>query len=198
MAGLLDNEEDLDAYLRRLMTGTRTVGGGGNIGPLAVNVSQDYAANPQRALEVLERQPDVRAADIGYTHTFSPGVQARINAAVNQQPGQEAMIQPGASLNLGPLSLSGGVNIQRRPDQETGDLTTKVVPRFGAGMTVPLFGGDASVNATITPGEAKAIAAGWRKKILGDRGDIGITGTYSQPTYGDPQWGVGIGGKIRF
>ena len=131
-----------------------------------------------------------------YTHSFAPGVQARINAQV-QPPSimpsqvQQAMpsqISPSLGLQLGPLSLSGGL-------QPQGDGSLR--PTIGAGLKVPLPG-DATGEAkfSYTPEQLKLLEAAYSKKLWG--GDLSIQGNYGQPAQGDPTWGVSARYRRRF
>jgi len=200
MAGLLDRQEDLEEYLQRMLYGTRSEGRWFTIGEGDTRVSGNYSEErptaPLHPWEVIEPPAQSRTGTVGVEHNFSPDVQARLNAALTPQPGGPPMIQPSAGLNLGPLSLSGGLNIAQQIDQE-GNPYTKATPTIGAGLKVP-FGDDSSLSANlnITPDQMKILDAAYRRKLLG--GELSIGGRYEQPTYGEPKWGVGIRGRFPF
>jgi hypothetical protein len=166
MAGLLDRDEDLAAWLARQHT-----------------------------------PPD--PINAGFEHSFSPEIQARINAEV--QPGYRdakygdvpGTITPSGTLNLGPLSLSGSMQLQQALNPETGGSYIQAKPTVGAGLKVPLPGdatGEAKFN--YTPEQMLAIEAAYRRKILG--GDLDLTLRHSQPYQGRPDTTFRAGWSKRF
>jgi hypothetical protein len=125
-----------------------------------------------------------------YEHSFSPNMQARINAEV-QPAFRDApqVFTPQIGATLGPLSLNGGLQIQQATNDQ-GNPYTKLAPTFGAGLKVPLPG-DATGEAkfTYTPEQLKVIEAAYRRKLLG--GDLDLTLRHSQPIEGRPDTYVG-------
>jgi len=197
---LLDSDEEIEAYIQRMLYGTRGEGRGFSIGEgntkVTGNYSEERSTAPLHPWEVMERPAESRTGSVGLEHSFSPDVSARINAALTPQVGGPPMIQPSAGLNLGPLSLSGGLNIAQQTDQE-GNPYTKATPTIGAGLKVPLDKDSSlAANLNITPDQLKILDAAYRRKLLG--GELSIGGRYEQPTYGDPKWGVGIRGSFPF
>jgi hypothetical protein len=154
--------------------------------------------------EWLARQhapPDPVTA--GFEKSFSPAVQARINAEI--QPGYRdakmgevpGSITPSGTLSLGPLSLSGGLQLQQALNPDTGTPYTQVKPTVGAGLKVPLPGdatGEAKFN--YTPEQLLAIEAAYRRKILG--GDLDVTLRHTRPYQGVPDTYGGLRWSRRF
>ena len=128
----------------------------------------------------LARMTQPQAPSFGGTASLAPDLRASLQGHGGSTPGGTA------TLGMGPLSLSGGL------DTSSGQVT----PSFGAGMNVPLAGGDASARLNITPDQMKEIEMAYRHKLLG--GDIGATFNLAQPTQGAPSWGVGVRGRIPF
>lgn len=134
----------------------------------------------------------------GYTHSFSPAIQARINAEVQRAGGgMPQTVTPTAGLTMGPLSLDGGLQLQQAINPETGSPYTQVKPTMGAGLKVPLPG-DATAEAKFnyTPEYLKAVEMAYRRKFLG--GDLDLTLRHSQPYQGTPDTTFGARWSRRF
>jgi len=122
--------------------------------------------------------------------SLAPNLQARLGAQVQPEgAGMPQTVTPSAGLTMGPLSLSGGLQLQQAINDQ-GSPYTRATPTFGAGLKVPLAGGDASANFNITPDQMKAIDLAYRHKLLG--GDLSVGGNYMQPAGGTPQWGANL------
>jgi hypothetical protein len=190
-----NNQPDLDAYLMDLLYGTRTSALPVNVGPISGYFSEErpgFTSNPIGMPEA----PPVRRGDIGVGGELAPGLGGRINAQMQQdQPGAPLQVTPGAQVNLGPLFLRGGLNglAMNLPE---GQAPEYLRPTVGAGMKVPLGGGDASIGFNVDPGRMKGIDAAWRRQF--DSGDLGLQLSYQQPTEGRPDLRAIFGGKLRF
>ena len=198
MAGLLDNQQDLDQYLRDLLYGTRSQGAGFNAGPFYGMVNEQRPAVDPAPGQSID---PTLLASLGFRQGIGP-MQAAINAAIMRQPDQGSMIAPSAQLRYGDPGqgvspyVGGGVNIRMPPPGVDG--TTTVNPQFMAGVDAPLFGGTGGASLSLTPGQQKLLQGYWRKQFGDGRGDIGVMGSYSQPDQGRPDWRIGIGGRWRF
>ena len=198
MAGLLDNQQDLDEYLRDLLSGTRSRGASFSAGPFYGSVGEQRPAvdaGPGQSID------PTLLASLGFRQGIGP-MQAALNAAITRQPDQSQMIAPSAELRYGSPStgvspyVGGGVNLLTPPPGADG--ATTVSPQFRAGVDAPLFGGTGGASISLTPGQQKLLEAYWRKQFGEGRGDIGILGSYSQPDQGRPDFRIGIGGRWRF
>jgi len=158
MAGLLDSREELDEYLRRMLS-----------------------------------PPEPQQFDTG--NVFQPlQFSSEYQAAGGRMP---QSVTPQATLNLGPLALTGGAQFQQRTTDE-GNPYTKVTPLFGAGMNdIPLLGGKAEAALKITPEQEKLFTAVWRKK-LHDDALLSLTLQHMQPYEGQPNTQFGIRYQRKF
>jgi hypothetical protein len=167
---LLDSDEDLAAFLAR-MTSV----------PEPITATHDFRlGHPNIGGQLnLQAQPQ----GTGYGQGAAPPVYA-----------------PSAKLNLGPLSLSGGLTIDQMTNPDTGLPYTRTSPNVGAGLKVPLAGGEAEAGFNLTPSQLLMLEAEYRRKLLG--GDLSVRGNYGQPlgTAGDapPSWGVGARYSRKF
>jgi hypothetical protein len=189
MAGLLDRPDDLDQYLQDLLYGTRTRGTSFNAGPVYGGYQETRPNLPASAAQPLPAEPSW-TANIGVGGPIAGLLRGNLGAALAQQPDGGQVISPSAGLSYGPVSVTGGVNINRQGDQTT------VNPRFGANLNLPVFGGDLNVGGSITPGLQKELAAQWLRRF--GAGELGVRGSYVQPDQGVPDFRIGVGGRWRF
>jgi hypothetical protein len=169
---LLDSDEELAAFLARMTSP-----------PEPIVASHDFrlGGSPNLGGQVsLQAQPQ----GTGYGQGASTPV-----------------YNPSAKLNLGPLSLSGGLTVDQMTNPDTGTPYTRTSPNFGAGLKVPLPG-DATAEAgfNLTPNQLLMLEAEYRRKLLG--GDLSVRGNYGQPLGADantpPSWGVGARWSRKF